>query len=151
MKKTFFLILQVIEKVNCLKIPAPFSQMSCFSGKNLLTLSRRRSWSYRNQSIDLQSKSMDWFLYGNGLRLERVNLIPYLLLPPQMNFATLFVMNRTTPKSWDILLFYVHDCLKLFFPLCRFHNNSSYWKYQYFCLRQKFYREKHHQPQLKAF
>ena len=42
---------------------------------------------------------MDWFLYGNGLRLERVNLIPYMLLPPQMNFATLFVMNRTTPKS----------------------------------------------------
>ena len=28
--------------------------------------------SYRNQSIDLQSKSMDWFLYDNGLRHERV-------------------------------------------------------------------------------
>ena len=26
----------------------------------------------RNQSIDLQSKSMDWFLYNNGLRHERV-------------------------------------------------------------------------------
>ena len=30
--------------------------------------------SYRNQSIDLQSKSMDWFLYDNGLRHERVNI-----------------------------------------------------------------------------
>ena len=40
-----------------------------------LTLSRRRPLSYRNQSIDLGSKSMDWFLYGNGLRLERVNLV----------------------------------------------------------------------------
>ena len=37
-----------------------------------LTLSRRRPLSYRNQSIDLGSKSMDWFLYDNGVRLERV-------------------------------------------------------------------------------
>ena len=27
----------------------------------------------RNQSIDLQNRSMDWFLYDNGLRHERVN------------------------------------------------------------------------------
>ena len=37
-----------------------------------LTLSWRRPLSYRNQSrkqsIDLQSKSMDWFLYDNGLK-----------------------------------------------------------------------------------
>ena len=32
-----------------------------------------RSISYRNQSIDLQSKSMDWFLYDIGLGRERVN------------------------------------------------------------------------------
>ena len=37
-----------------------------------LTLSRRRPLSYRNQSIDLRSKSMDWFLYDNGLHLKRV-------------------------------------------------------------------------------
>ena len=37
-----------------------------------LTLSRRRPLSYRNQSTDLLRKSMDWFLYDNGLRLERV-------------------------------------------------------------------------------
>ena len=29
--------------------------------------------SYRNQSIDLQTKSMFWFLYDNGLCHERVN------------------------------------------------------------------------------
>ena len=39
-----------------------------------LTLSRRRPLLYRNQSIDLQSKPMGWFLYYNGLRLERVKL-----------------------------------------------------------------------------
>ena len=38
----------------------------------VLTLSWRRPLSYRNQSIDLQSKSLDWFLYDNGLRHERV-------------------------------------------------------------------------------
>ena len=38
-----------------------------------LTLSWRRSLSYRNQPIDLKSKSMDWFLYDNGLCHERVN------------------------------------------------------------------------------
>ena len=42
------------------------------SKKRVLTLSRRRPLSYRNQSIDLLCKSMDWFLYDNGLRLERV-------------------------------------------------------------------------------
>ena len=36
-----------------------------------LTLSWRRPLSYRNQSIDLLCKSMDWFLYDNGPRHER--------------------------------------------------------------------------------
>ena len=39
--------------------------------KFYLTFSWRRPLSYGNQSIDLQSKSMDWFLYDNGLRHER--------------------------------------------------------------------------------
>ena len=38
----------------------------------LLTHSWWRALSYRNQSIDLRSRSMDWFLYDNGLRHERV-------------------------------------------------------------------------------
>ena len=38
----------------------------------VLSLSRWRSISYRNQSIDLQSKSMDWFLYDIGLRRGKV-------------------------------------------------------------------------------
>ena len=38
-------------------------------------LSRWRPLSYRNQS-----KSMDWFLYDNGLRHERVNCIVHDLL-----------------------------------------------------------------------
>ena len=37
-----------------------------------LTLSWRRSLSYRNQSIDWLCKSMDWFLYDNDLPHERI-------------------------------------------------------------------------------
>ena len=38
-----------------------------------LTLSWRRPLSYRNQSTDLLRKSVDWFLYDNGLRHEIFN------------------------------------------------------------------------------
>ena len=41
----------------------------------LLTVSRRRPLSYRNQSIDLLCKSMYWFLYDNVLHLERVKRV----------------------------------------------------------------------------
>ena len=39
-----------------------------------LTLSWRRPISYRNQSIDLLCKSMDWFLYDIDLLHERVKV-----------------------------------------------------------------------------
>ena len=41
-------------------------------GFNDLTLSRWRSVSYRNQSIDLLCKSVGWFLYDISLRHERL-------------------------------------------------------------------------------
>ena len=40
--------------------------------QNSLTLSWRTPLSYRNQSIDLLCKSMEWFLYDNGVRHESV-------------------------------------------------------------------------------
>ena len=55
---------------------ACFEDYLSFSGtrpwQSLLTLSWWRPLSYRSQSIDLRCKSMDWFLYDNGLRHERV-------------------------------------------------------------------------------
>ena len=42
-----------------------------------LILSRRRPLSYRNQSIDLLPKSMDWFLYDNSLHHKTVKCITY--------------------------------------------------------------------------
>ena len=42
------------------------------ASQDSLTLSSRRFVSYRNQSIDLQRKSIDWFLYNRDLCHERV-------------------------------------------------------------------------------
>ena len=49
-----------------------FLCMTSLTSKCSLTLSWRRPLSYRNQSIDLLCKSVDWFLYDNGLHHERV-------------------------------------------------------------------------------
>ena len=67
-----------LEKFRLTRIPAfefnAFLSKLMLVGENvLLTLSWRRPLSYRNQIIDLLGKSMDWFLYDNGLRHERVN------------------------------------------------------------------------------
>ena len=44
-----------------------------FIGGKKLTVSWRRPLTYRNQSIDLLFKSMDWFLYERDPHHERVN------------------------------------------------------------------------------
>ena len=44
------------------------------------------SLSYRNQSIDLQSKSIDWFLCERDIGREKVNKIRY-----DMNFFYFFL------------------------------------------------------------
>ena len=48
-----------------------FGQPHCYE-VTLLNLSWWRSLSYRNQSIDFLRRSMDWFLYDNGLLNERI-------------------------------------------------------------------------------
>ena len=48
-----------------------------------LILSWRIPLYYRNQYIDLQSKSMEWFLYDNDLRQERVKDMTVETLPRQ--------------------------------------------------------------------
>ena len=50
---------------------------------------------YTNQSIDLQSKSMNWFLHDNGLRHERVNQIFFYMFayPISSNFFQSFLSN----------------------------------------------------------
>ena len=65
-----------------------------------LTLSWRRPLSYRNQSIDLFSKSMDWFLYVNGLCLERVKFETTRLSKLQRSF----MMEPILTLFWYILI-----------------------------------------------
>ena len=65
---------------------------------NGLTLSWQRSLSYRNQSIDFQSKSMNWFLYDRDLRHERVKVLGLnglTLFTPMSHFNTLWKRKKT--------------------------------------------------------
>ena len=65
-----------------------------------LTLSWRRPLSNRNQSIDLRSKSMDWFLYDNGLCLERVNRYRHSnnILNAFLAYVPFFLHSRKTRR-----------------------------------------------------
>ena len=60
------------------------------------------SLSYRNQSIDLQSKSIDWFLCERDIGREKVNKIRYV-----MNFFLFFLaftIDKTLlQKPWRCL------------------------------------------------
>ena len=74
------------------------SVMEIFAKIVRLTLSWRRSLSYRNHSIDLLSKSMDWFLCDRDLCRERVKSLmgPYIRLWA----ASRLVYFSTDTKSW---------------------------------------------------
>ena len=67
-----------------------------------LTLSQQRSLSYRNQCIDLQSKSMDWFLQDRNLRQERVNTfqanIPFRYRSSHQNCSVEIGVLKNFPK-----------------------------------------------------
>ena len=51
-----------------------------FTNEKFVTLSWRTSLSYRNQSIDFQTKSMDWFIHDKDFRYERVKCQNHLKL-----------------------------------------------------------------------
>ena len=71
-----------------------------------LSLSRRRPLSYRNLSIDLRSKSMDWFLYHNGLRLERVKRL-------YTNINAFICEILPLDYYWSITRVYIKDVTKI--------------------------------------
>ena len=71
---------------------------------DILTLLWRRSLPYRNQSIDLHCKSMNWFLYDRNLRHETVkkrgtfsikeHLTNLLLLPVKSSIWSFLVSPK---------------------------------------------------------
>ena len=68
--------------------------------KRVLTFSWRSSVPYRNQSIDLWSKLINWFLYHRDLRHERVKNVTSIWL----SFGILELQNRVTQNNvtlWD--------------------------------------------------
>ena len=68
-----------------------------------LILSWRRPLSCRNHSIDLRSKSMEWFLYDNGLRHERVNTTCIKFIDLLMNCRVLLLFwneTKTAPSVY---------------------------------------------------
>ena len=80
-----------------------------------LTFSWRRPLSYRYQFIDLLRKSMDWFLYDNGLRHERVKnsilliiseliLVRFLVIfkTPKLLTNTMVTLWHVISVSWTI-------------------------------------------------
>ena len=52
--------------------------------------------SYANQFIDLLLKSMDWFLYDNGLRQERVKGLSFTKNCLRPENAPLNILNART-------------------------------------------------------
>ena len=66
-----------------------------------LTLSLRKPLSYRNHSIDLQSKSMDWLLHDNGLYHERVKYILQALEAVVQEFSSKTVFLKFSQISLE--------------------------------------------------
>ena len=75
-----------------------------------LFLSWRKFLSYRNQFIDLQSKSMSWFLYDRDLRHERVNRFPVL----QPETALRWILPHWYFKTKSVCSFAIEKLLTMY-------------------------------------
>ena len=100
-----------------------------------LTLSWRRPLSYRNQFIDLLCKSMDWFLYDNGLRHERVNYP--LVVFTQCLSSWIFFVNRYMLCSHSIFFPIFPIVFQIFINLVTWSfqsklSHNRYWKATFF-------------------
>ena len=104
-----------------------------FAGAVALTLSWRRSVSYRIQSIDLQNKSMDWFLYGRDLHHElKVTSI-------KNNFLFYNVSNNFCKEKcsqWNFSfeeknIFCIQDIL--IFVFSWIHKLQNLWRHHRYC------------------
>ena len=118
----------------------------------LLTLLWQRSLSFTNQSIDFFYKSMDWFLYDNDLRHERVKQIfpPFFsgTLPSiELNgiidttwvYKSAACIFRNSPQASSQVKGYMHvPCfenlpLKSNLTSSRKNNGKIFWRKTFFC------------------
>ena len=85
-----------------------------------LTISWWRSLSYRNQSIDLLYKSMDWFLYDRDLRYEKVKGTFICLFLVLLFSLCLKKYNENLYFQWIPF-----TCMKNFVPILSFPIKNS--------------------------
>ena len=73
--------------------------------------------SCRIQSIDLLSKSVDWFLYDNGLRHERVTLSMYVVWKFMLlgRLHSSYVLNFMVMLWWLVINMVANEERKIFF------------------------------------
>ena len=103
---------------------------------SVLTLSWWRPLSYGNQSIDLLRKSMEWFLFDNGLRHERVKnvgkankfifLTPHFVLFSSINdlaWKVFFLVLRF--RFFMLMIVYFEKAYAYLF-ICCFLENSYF-------------------------
>ena len=81
--------------------------------KFLRTLSLRRPLSYRNQPIDFFRKSVDWLVYDNGLRHERVKIAEKWRK----------ILSPTYSLKFKNIILFLNRCLYIFFK----------WSYSQHC------------------
>ena len=72
-----------------------------------------RLLSYRNQSTDLLRKSMDWFLYENGLRHERVNYLRLKIILTGISFTRETFLGSHFSKFFNVSSIVVHNETKI--------------------------------------
>ena len=81
---------------------------ACLESRLKLTPLQRRFLSYRNQSTDLQRKSMHWFLYDRDLRHERVtSLLSLTLFTKKLHYKMFnWVLNMPLHELENSCLFF---------------------------------------------
>ena len=81
------------------------------------TLSWQRPLSCRIQSIDLLCKSINWFLYDNGLRQERVNLSMYVAWKFMLlgRLRSSYVLNFMVMLWWLVINMVADEERQIFF------------------------------------
>ena len=116
------------EKIHCCLLDSTdfFPLVYNYTSQEGLILSWRKSLSYRNQSIDLLCKSMDWFLYDNSLRHERVNTSFEVMKQwdtSQANFMEPQMTSKLVSRVW--LLSITHENDTQVWPMTLTHEDDQ--------------------------
>ena len=94
-----------------------------------LTLSWRRSLSYRNRSIDLQGKSTGWFLYDRDHNLERVKWLFGVFRTLSNIYSTIFTGSNRYLTGWISSVWHSEHWVEKSqcFSIVSGHRNALFW------------------------